>query len=78
MSLNKYDLNAYRRAKRIRALKIDFLIVVVTLAAIIFITREHPQHRPGAPAFHVSCDGSAVIPFWKDLPAAVKSRASQP
>jgi hypothetical protein len=53
MSLNKYDLNAYRRAKRIRALKIDFLIVVFTLAAIILISREHPQARPGAPAFHV-------------------------
>jgi hypothetical protein len=53
MSLNKYDLNAYRRAKRIRALKIDFLIVIFALAAIILITREHPPPRPGAPAFHV-------------------------
>ncbi|MFS0753766.1 hypothetical protein ABC383_03620 [Noviherbaspirillum sp. 1P10PC] len=53
MSLNKYDLTAYRRAKRIRALKIDFLIVIFTLAAIILISREHPQPRPGAPAFHV-------------------------
>jgi hypothetical protein len=53
MSLNKYDLNAHRRAKRIRALKIDFLIVIFTLSAIILISREHPQPRPGAPAFHV-------------------------
>jgi hypothetical protein len=53
MSLNKYDLTAYRQAKRLRALKIDFLIVIFTLAAIILISREHPQHRPGAPAFHV-------------------------
>jgi len=53
MSLNKYDLNAYRRAKRMRALKIDFLIVIFALAAIIMISREHPQPRPGAPAFHV-------------------------
>jgi len=53
MSLNKYDLSAYRRAKRLRALKIDFLIVIFTLAAIILISREHPQQRPGAPAFHV-------------------------
>lgn len=52
MSLNKYDLNAHRRAKRIRALKIDFLIVAFALTAIILITREHPQPRPGAPAFH--------------------------
>lgn len=53
MSLNKYDLTAHRRAKRLRALKIDFLIVIFTLAAIILISREHPQPRPGAPAFHV-------------------------
>jgi hypothetical protein len=53
MSLNKYDLNAYRRAKRKRALKIDFLIVIFTLAVMILINREHPQPRPGAPAFHV-------------------------
>ena len=53
MSLNKYDLTAYRRAKRIRALKIDFLIVIFTLATIILIAKGHPQPRPGAPAFHV-------------------------
>jgi len=53
MSLNKYDLTAYRRTKRIRALKIDFLIVIFTLAAAILISRDHPQRRPGAPAFHV-------------------------
>ena len=53
MSLNKYDLTAYRRAKRKRALKIDFLIVIFALAAVILISRDHPQPRPGAPAFHV-------------------------
>lgn len=53
MSLNKHDLTAYRRAKRRRALKIDFLIVIFTLTAVILIARDHPQPRPGAPAFHV-------------------------
>lgn len=61
MSLNKYDLTAYRRAKRIRALKIDFLIVIFTLAAIILISREHPQPRPGTPAFHVQKQTSPDI-----------------
>ena len=58
MSLNKYDLTAYRRAKRRRALKIDFLIVIFTLAAIILVSREHPEPRPGAPAFHVQKQSS--------------------
>jgi hypothetical protein len=66
MSLNKYDLTAYRRAKRIRALKIDFLIVIFTLAAIILISREHPQPRPGAPAFHVQ---KQTVPDTQKPPA---------
>jgi len=52
MSLNKYDLNAYRRAKRARALKIDLLIVILSLAAVILMMMDHPQPGPGSPAFH--------------------------
>jgi len=66
MSLNKYDLTAYRRAKRIRALKIDFLIVIFTLAAIILISRDHPQPRPGAPSFHAQ---KQSIPDTEKAPA---------
>jgi len=52
MSLNKSDLDAYRRAKRTRALKIDLLIVILSLAAVIAIMMDRPQSRPGSPAFH--------------------------
>ncbi|RYD89048.1 hypothetical protein [Noviherbaspirillum suwonense] len=52
MSLNKHDLDSYRRAKRLRAQKIDFLIVVLFILIAIFMTMEHPPPRPGAPAFH--------------------------
>jgi uncharacterized membrane protein len=52
MSLNKSDLDAYRRAKRERALKIDLLIVILSLAAVIVMLMDHPVPRPGAPVFH--------------------------
>jgi uncharacterized membrane protein len=52
MSLNKSDLDAHRRAKRVRALKIDLLIVILSLAAVIVMMMDHPEPRPGAPAFH--------------------------
>lgn len=62
MSLNKYDLNAFRQAKRRRALKIDFLIVVFAIVACALIAREHPPPRQGAPAFHVSKQKATPVP----------------
>ena len=52
MSLNKHDLNTFRRAKRQRAQKIDLLIIVLFLLLAVFVTLDHPPSRPGAPAFH--------------------------
>lgn len=54
MSLNKYDLDAFRRAKRHRALKIDLLIIVLFALAAIFIIADHPIPGRAAPAFHKS------------------------
>ena len=52
MSLNKHDLDAFRRAKRQRAQKIDLLIIVLFVLLAVFVTLEHPPSRPGAPVFH--------------------------
>jgi hypothetical protein len=52
MSLNKHDLDSYRRAKRQRAQKIDLLIIVLFLVVAIFMTMERPPPGPGSPAFH--------------------------
>jgi hypothetical protein len=52
MSLNKYDFDAHRRAKRMRALKIDFIIIVMTLVIGIWMMIDHPPPAPNAPAFH--------------------------
>nr|WP_314623512.1 hypothetical protein [uncultured Noviherbaspirillum sp.] len=52
MSLNKHDLDTFRRAKRQRAQKIDLLIILLFLLLAIFVTLDHPPPRPGAPAFH--------------------------
>lgn len=52
MSLNKYDLDAFRRAKRDRALKIDLLIIVLFVLAAIFIIADHPVPGRATPAFH--------------------------
>lgn len=57
MSLNKYDLNSYRRAKRSRALKIDLLIIVLFALAAVFIVMDHQPPRAGSPAFHKSDSG---------------------
>lgn len=54
MSLNKYDLDAYRRAKRHRALKIDLLIIVLFALAAVFIIADHPIPGRATPAFHKS------------------------
>jgi hypothetical protein len=52
MSLNKHDLDSYRRAKRHRARKIDLLIIVLFLLVAIVLTLDHPAPGRGAPAFH--------------------------
>ena len=52
MSLNKHDLDTFRRAKRQRAQKIDLLIILLFLLLAIFLTLDRPLPRPGAPAFH--------------------------
>lgn len=52
MSLNKHDLDTFRRAKRQRAQKIDLLIIVLFLLLAIFLTLDHPPQRPGAPGFY--------------------------
>ena len=54
MSLNKYDLDNYRRAKRHRALKIDLLIIALFALAAIFIIADHPVPGRASPAFHKS------------------------
>ena len=52
MSLNKHDLDSYRRLKRHRAQKIDLLIVLLFSLVAIFITLERPAPGPGSQAFH--------------------------
>ena len=52
MSLNKHDLDNFRRAKRQRAQRIDLLIVILFLLVAIFLTLDRPAPGPGAPAFH--------------------------
>ena len=52
MSLNKHDLDSFRRAKRHRAQKIDILIILLFVLAAIFLTLDRPPPDPGAPAFH--------------------------
>jgi hypothetical protein len=52
MSLNKHDLDAYLQAKRQRAQKIDFLIVVLFLLIGIFLTIDRPPQGSGTPAFY--------------------------
>ena len=73
MSLNKNDLDAFRRAKRMRALKIDFLIVIFALMAVILITRDHPAPRPGAAAFHVKQQSASPEPSRLDDPIVAKA-----
>jgi hypothetical protein len=52
MSLNKHDLDSYRRAKRQRAQKIDVLIILLFLLVALVLTLDRPPPGPGAPAFH--------------------------
>jgi hypothetical protein len=52
MSLNKHDFDAHRRAKRMRALKIDLIIIVISLLLGIWMMIDHPVPAPNAPAFH--------------------------
>jgi hypothetical protein len=52
MSLNKYDFDAHRHAKRMRALKIDFIIIVTSLLLGIWMMTDHPPPASNAPAFH--------------------------
>jgi hypothetical protein len=73
MSLNKQDLDSYRRLKRHRAQKIDLLIVLLFLLVAIFITLERPAPGPGSPAFH-KVESKALVPAKTDQ--AVIARAS--
>ena len=52
MSLNKYDFDAHRQAKKMRALKIDFIIIVMSLLLGIWMMTDHPPPAANAPAFH--------------------------
>lgn len=52
MSLNKYDFDAHRQAKRMRALKIDIIIILLSLVLGIWMLMDHPPPAPNAPAFH--------------------------
>jgi hypothetical protein len=52
MTLNKHDFDSHRRAKRMRALKIDFLIIVIALLIGIWMTIDHPPPASNTPAFH--------------------------
>jgi hypothetical protein len=52
MSLNKYDIDEHRRSKRMRALKIDIIIIVMSLLLGIWLVIDHPQPALNAPAFH--------------------------
>ena len=61
MSLNKHDLDSYRRAKRHRAQKIDLLIIVLFLLAAIVMTMDRPPPGQGSPAFH-KAQTSAQVP----------------
>jgi hypothetical protein len=72
MSLNKHDLDSYRRAKRHRAQKIDLLIIILFLLAAIFISLDHPSARPGAPAFHQSRTEPSV-PAKTDQPVIARA-----
>jgi hypothetical protein len=65
MSLNKHDLNSYRRAKRSRALKIDLLIIILFAVIAVFIVMDHHPARPGSPAFHKS-DSGVQLPVKPD------------
>lgn len=52
MSLNKHDLDSFRRAKRYRARKIDLLIILLFLLIGTVVTLDHPPRKPGAAVFH--------------------------
>jgi hypothetical protein len=52
MSLNKHDFDVHRRAKRMRALRIDFIIIVMSLLLGLWMMMDHPAPAPNAPAFH--------------------------
>ena len=72
MSLNKHDLDTFRRAKRQRARKIDLLIILLFLVLAFFLTREHPAPGPGTPGFHqVESKG----PVQTETPPPVIARA---
>lgn len=60
MSLNKHDLDTFRRAKRLRAQRIDMLILVLFLLVSIFLTLDRPIPGPGDPAFH-KAEAKAVV-----------------
>ena len=73
MSLNKHDLDSYRRLKRHRAQKIDLLIILLFLLVAIFITLERPPPGPGSPAFHKA---QTSTPAPAKIERAVIARAS--
>jgi hypothetical protein len=52
MSLNKHDFDSHHRAKRMRALKIDFLIIIIALLLGIWMSMDHPPPTSNTPAFH--------------------------
>jgi hypothetical protein len=72
MSLNKRDLDSFRRAKRHRAQKIDLLIIALFLLAAIFISLERPSARPGTPAFHPSRT-EASLPAKTEQPVIARA-----
>lgn len=73
MSLNKHDLDNFRRAKRLRAQKIDLLIIVLFLLLAVLVTRDHPPSRPGAPVFHQV--ETKAPPTQEDMAQPVIARA---
>lgn len=72
MSLNKHDLDSFRRAKRHRAQKIDMLIILLFVLVAVFMTMDRPPARPGAPAFH-KAQGAAQAPAKANPPVIARA-----
>jgi hypothetical protein len=72
MSLNKQDLDSYRRAKRHRAQKIDILIILLFVLVAVFLTLERPPPGPGAPAFHKE-QSKSPMPAKPDQPVMARA-----
>ena len=72
MSLNKHDLDSFRRAKRHRAQKIDMLIILLFVLVAVFMTMDRPPDRPGAPAFH-KAQGTVQTPAKTEPPVIARA-----